>query len=190
MGGVDKGLQALNGRSLVAHVLARLAPQVSMLAINANRHLDRYAGYGVPVWPDSDDTRPGPLAGMLAGLEACGTEWLVCAPCDSPLLPTDLVARLAAGLQGAPAALAATRRNDGGLQAQPVFCLLHQSLREPLRSALASGERKIDRWARAQGAVLVPFDDERHFFNANTPEELAAAAQLLPPAANPAGAPP
>jgi molybdenum cofactor guanylyltransferase len=183
VGGLDKGLQLLQGRALVAHALERLAPQVGALAINANRHLDRYAGFGLPVWPDADDTRPGPLAGMLAGLEACGTEWLACVPCDSPLLPTELVARLGAGLQGAPAALAATHGTDGGLQAQPVFCLLHRSLGAPLREALARGERKIDRWARTQGAVLVPFDDHRAFFNTNTLEELAAAAQLLSPAA-------
>jgi molybdenum cofactor guanylyltransferase len=101
MGGIDKGLQVLGTRTLVEHALERLRPQVSALAINANRHLEAYARFGVPVWPDAEADYPGPLAGMLAGLQACTTEWLVTVPCDTPALPPDLVARLFAAAQAA-----------------------------------------------------------------------------------------
>lgn len=186
MGGVDKGLQLLGGQALVWHALERLRPQVGALAINANRHLEDYARLGVPVWPDAQADFPGPLAGMLAGLEGCATEWLVTVPCDTPRFPADLVARLYGAAHAARARVAMPvtdeAAGDGaqdprrtGPQAQPVFCLLHRSLREPLAAALAAGERKIERFTRAQGQVLVPFTasgDAQAFFNANTEEDL------------------
>jgi molybdopterin-guanine dinucleotide biosynthesis protein A len=175
MGGADKGLELLRGRPLVEHVLARLAPQVGSLAINANRHAERYATLGHPVWPDADKDFAGPLAGMLAGLRGASTDWLMTVPCDTPLFPADLVARLAAALlaEGARAAMPVTRDAEGREQPQPVFCLLHRSLAEPLAAALAAGERKIERFTRGAGQVWVPFDDSEAFFNANTPEDLA-----------------
>ncbi|MFO1267497.1 MAG: molybdenum cofactor guanylyltransferase MobA [Rubrivivax sp.] len=183
MGGVDKGLQLLDGRPLVAHALERLRPQVAALAINANRNTEAYAAFGVPVWPDALADYPGPLAGMLAGLagiEGTGSEWLVTVPCDTPRFPVDLVARLlvAARAAGVRAAMPVTANAEvtggdaGAPLPQPVFCLLHRSLRPALEAALAAGERKIERFTRAQGQVLVPFDDAQAFFNANTPEEL------------------
>lgn len=209
MGGIDKGLQVLGTRTLVEHALERLRPQVSALAINANRHLEAYARFGVPVWPDAEADYPGPLAGMLAGLQACTTEWLVTVPCDTPALPPDLVARLFAAAQAAGLRVAmpvtheaaghgaadgpgaAATRGDGssrkprtGPQPQPVFCLLHRSLRAPLAEALAAGERKIDRFTRAQGQVLVPFTapgEAQAFFNANTDEDLERLRREMAP---------
>ena len=101
MGGADKGLLPLAGRSLAWHALERLRPQVGSLAISANRNLQDYRALGVPVWPDLETggaAFPGPLGGMLAGLSACPTEWLMVVPCDAPFFPQDLVARLAAGI--------------------------------------------------------------------------------------------
>ena len=174
MGGVDKGLQTLHDRPLAWHALERLAPQVGTLAINANRHLEAHAAFGVPVWPDATTERPGPLAGMLAGLTHCRTPWLATVPCDSPCFPTDLVARLAhaAAQAGTQIAVAATREADGTLQPQPVHLLLHASLRDSLAAFLASGQRKIDRWTAQQGAISVVFEDPRAFFNANTVADL------------------
>ena len=94
MGGVDKGLQNFNGMPMALHALMRLAPQVGEVMINANRNLGAYDAMGVPVWPDALPDYPGPLAGFLTGLERCETPYLVTVPCDSPLFPTDLVARL------------------------------------------------------------------------------------------------
>ncbi len=174
MGGIDKGLQHLGERTLVEHALARLRPQVGGLGINANRSLEVYAKFGVPVWPDTLEGFAGPLAGMLAGLAAMTTEWLVTVPCDTPHFPTDLVARLASAAAegGCRAAMPQTRDATGALQPQPVFCLLHRALRGELEAALAGGERKVEHFTRAMGQVLVPFDDAGAFFNANTPADL------------------
>lgn len=179
MGGADKGLQPFHGVPLALHALQRLAPQVGPRAVNANRHLDTYAAFGHPVWPDAQADHPGPLAGMLAGLHHCGTPWLLTVPCDSPLFPPDLVQRLAAAaLQaGADVALPVTPGvdDDGrpGLQPQPVFCLLRSTLADALEAFLASGRRRIDRFTATQRQVLVPFDDDAAFANANTKAELA-----------------
>ncbi|MBL8343812.1 MAG: molybdenum cofactor guanylyltransferase MobA [Rubrivivax sp.] len=199
MGGVDKGLEVLGGQPLVWHALERLRPQVGALAINANRHAEAYARFDVPVWPDAQADFPGPLAGMLAGLTHCQTEWLVTVPCDTPLFPIDLVARLYAAARAggvrvampvteAAAAETGSGRADArsGPQPQPVFCLMHRSLRAPLEAALAAGERKIERFTRGQGQVLVPFAEGGAFFNANTPDDLeqlraGGAAAAKPP---------
>jgi molybdopterin-guanine dinucleotide biosynthesis protein A len=173
MGGVDKGLQNHLGMPLALHALLRLSPQVGAAMINANRNLAAYEAMGVAVWPDALPDYPGPLAGLLAGLERCETPWLVTVPCDTPNFPLDLVERLAAAADDAGAEIAmATTREDGAMQPQPVFCLVKASLLESLVAFLHSGERKIDRWAGAQRQVQVPFDDADAFFNANTLAEL------------------
>jgi len=173
MGGADKGLQNHLGMPLALHALLRLAPQVGEVMINANRNLGAYESFGVPVWPDPLADYAGPLAGFLAGLEHCATEWLVTVPCDTPDFPTDLVARLADGANAAGARIAlASTVEDGATQPHPVFCLMHASLLESLVHFTQGGGRKIDRWTASVGAVEVPFDDAAAFFNANTPDEL------------------
>lgn len=173
MGGVDKGLQTHAGLPLALHALLRLQPQVGATMINANRNLSAYESMGVPVWPDALADYPGPLAGMLAGLEHAETPWLVTVPCDTPNFPADLVERLAsaAEAEGADIAMAATRE-QGTVQSQPVFCLLRTALLEDLVAFLHAGERKIDRWTARHRVAQVVFDDANAFFNANTLEEL------------------
>ena len=191
MGGVDKGLQMLAGEPLVRHALRRLAPQVGPMLISANRHLDAYAALGLPVVPDTLADFPGPLAGLLAGLARCTTPWLMMVPCDTPHFPPDCVARLAEAAHAAQAdvALAATWAEDAAphpprLLAQPVFCLVRRTLAPSLAEFIAQGERKVGRWAAQHACVRVPFDEAPAFFNANTPEELAALAPTpAPPAA-------
>lgn len=173
MGGLDKGLQNHHGLPLALHALLRLQPQVGETMVNANRNLGAYEAMGVPVWPDPLPDHPGPLAGLLAGLEHCATPWLACVPCDVPGFPHDLVARLAAAADaaGAPLALAATE--DAGERRQhPVFALVHASLLESLVAYLHAGERKILPWMRSHGAAEVLFDDAAAFANANTLDEL------------------
>jgi molybdopterin-guanine dinucleotide biosynthesis protein A len=173
MGGVDKGLENYLGIPLALHALLRLQPQVGEMMVNANRNLGAYEALGAPVWPDALADYPGPLAGLLAGLEHCETPYLVTVPCDTPNFPQDLVARLAAGLvaQDAEIAMAATQE-DGQLRPQPVFCLVHASLMESLLDFLHAGERKIDRWTARHRCATVEFDDAAAFFNANTLAEL------------------
>lgn len=178
MGGVDKGLQNFRGMPLALQTLMRLAPQVGEVMINANRNLSAYESFGVPVWPDSLPDYAGPLAGFLTGLERCETAWLVTVPCDTPLFPLDLVARLAdaAEREGADVAMAAAREEDGQLRTQPVFSLLKRELMESLVRFTQGGGRKIDAWTAQHKTVVVPFDregdDPRAFFNANTLGEL------------------
>ena len=178
MGGVDKGLQNFNGMPLALHTLLRLQPQVGELMVNANRNLAAYESFGVPVWPDASADYAGPLAGFLVGLERCETGWLVTVPCDTPLFPQDLVARLAqaAEREGAEIAMAAAREEDGQLRPQPVFSLLRRDVMESLVRFTQGGGRKIDAWTAQHKTVLVPFDlpgdEPRAFFNANTLAEL------------------
>lgn len=171
MGGVDKGLQTLDGEPLVQHALRRIAPQVGAVMISANRHAEVYRSYGLPVLADADTDYPGPLAGFLAGLTHCRTDWMVTVPCDTPRFPEDLVATLAAAAGGARAVVAVTEE-AGERQRQSVFCLLRADLRVELAAYLAEGERKIERWLERQGCVDVLFDDAGAFFNANTIDEL------------------
>jgi len=129
---------------------------------------------GAPVWPDVLPDYPGPLAGLMTGLEHCETPYLVTVPCDTPGFPADLVERLAAALDAADAEIAmATALEDGVLRTQPVFCLVKVGLSESLTRFLHEGERKIDRWTARHRTVEVRFDDAAAFFNANTAAELA-----------------
>lgn len=173
MGGVDKGLQLHDGMALAEHALLRLLPQVASVLINANRNAGVYKAFGAPVWPDALPDQPGPLAGFLAGLTHCKTDYLVTVPCDTPNFPEDLVARLADALEndGADIAMAATKSADG-VRVQPVFCLIKATLKDSLIQFTASGQRKIDKWTAMHRCVEVLFEDELAFFNANTSDEL------------------
>jgi len=173
MGGVDKGLVPLDGRPLAAHVVSRLAPQVGALLINANQNAERYAAFGYPVVSDAVGGFAGPLAGLHAGMTAAATPLVVTVPCDSPFLPADLVARLAAAHARAGAQLAVARTFD---QPHPVFALARRDLLPHLAAFLAAGGRKIDAWYATLAAVEVAFDDEADAFaNINTAAELAAS---------------
>jgi len=179
MGGVDKGLQLIHGQPMVQQVLNRLQPQVGQVLINANRHLDEYKGFGVPICSDSISGYAGPLAGIQAALLHTTTPYLVSVPCDSPLLPKDLVTRLASAMHQhtADAAVAVTGDPDQ-VQRHPVFLLLKSELRNSLERYLGSGGRKVDDWLASLKCIDVQFDDEMAFTNVNTPEDIAA----LPPA--------
>jgi molybdopterin-guanine dinucleotide biosynthesis protein A len=178
MGGVDKGLQNHRGVPLALHALMRLSPQVGEIMINANRNLGAYEAMGAPVWPDSLSDYAGPLAGFLTGLAHCETPYLVTVPCDSPLFPEDLVARLARALADADAEIAmAATVEAGALQVQPVFCLMKRGLLESLVRFTQGGQRKIDKWTAGHRCIEIPFDDPLAFANANTPDELKALQQ-------------
>lgn len=181
MGSVDKGLQLLDGHPMVQHVLQRLQPQVQQVHINANQNLETYAALGLPVWPDAMPDFAGPLAGLQTGLMHCPTPYLVTAPCDSPFLPTDLVATLAAGLQrdGAELALAVTGEGPT-TQTHPVFCLASVTLLPALTRYLEGGGRTMGAWFDTVRVARVHFADEAAFRNINTLEELRQSAQHTP----------
>jgi molybdopterin-guanine dinucleotide biosynthesis protein A len=171
MGGVDKGLAPFRGRPLVEHVIARLAPQVDEILVNANRNPEAYAGFGHRVIADEIPGFAGPLAGFERGLAHARGSLVATVPCDSPFLPMDLVARLRAALEANGALVAVART---GAQPHPVFCLMRREVHESLRAFLGSGQRKIDKWTAALRVVEVAFDDEPEAFaNINTRDELA-----------------
>ena len=177
MGGVDKGLQLLQGRPLLAHVIERFAPQVDGLLINANHQADAYAVFGYPLIADELAGYAGPLAGLHAGLARCPTPLLATVPCDTPFLPLDLVARLNAALTASQAVLAVAT-TAGWTQHTCMLC--RREVLPGLHAFLASGERKIGRWYETLDVVEVPFDDEAAFANINTLEELSQCAPSSP----------
>ena len=180
MGGGDKGLRLLGGRPVLDHVIARVKPQVTDLAINANGDAGRFADWRLPVVTDPIADNPGPLAGVLAGLDWAaaavpGATHVASFPCDAPFVPLDLVARLAEVLveQGADMACA---RSDG--RNHPVVGLWPIALRDALRAALVDeGVRKVDIWTARYRLATANFDatPADPFFNINRPEDLAAA---------------
>ena len=183
MGGGDKNLRQLGGRPILDRVIERLQPQVGRLILNANGDPGRFARTGLTVVPDSVEGFVGPLAGVLAGLDWAAANvpaamWVVTAATDAPFLPADLVARLVVATEeGAELVCAASHG-----QPHPVIGLWAVRFREDLRRAVVEeGVRKVDAWtARHRLAVVdFPADPVDPFFNVNTPEDLAAAEQLV-----------
>ncbi|MFW2390938.1 MAG: molybdenum cofactor guanylyltransferase MobA [Methyloceanibacter sp.] len=186
MGGGDKCLQPLGGKPLLAHVLARLSPQVSQLAINANGNPSRFDVFGLPVVADNSCDFQGPLAGIEAGLRwatnRCpNTAWAVTVAGDTPFIPSDLVARLLQAVREAPMAVATS-----GEGLHPVVGIWPVTMAQALADNLASGKRKATDWVKSQGAAEVFFDAVEiggtqvdPFFNINRPDDLRAAEALL-----------
>lgn len=175
MDGRDKGLLQAAGKTLAEWALARLAPQVEEVVVNANRNTEDYARFGRVV-ADAHDGFCGPLAGICAGLRAARTNWALSAPCDSPFLPKDLAQTLAAAAHAARADIAVAA---AGGRAQPTFMLAKTSLASDLDEFLREGGRKIDKWFPNHSHVVTDFSDTEAFANINTPEDLAAAESRL-----------
>ena len=177
MGGADKAFVALAGRPLIAHVLARLEPQVERVLISANGGPSRLAGFGCPVV--ADDRPQGPLSGVLAALiAASGMEatHVVSTPVDTPFLPGDLVPQLLLAAEGSREGLALVAAGDGD---HPATALWPVGLAPALAAYLAAGEAKVTRFTDAHAAARAYFADARAFLNLITPEDLAAAEALL-----------
>lgn len=184
MGGGDKCLRDLGGRPLLAHILERVRPQVGALVLNANGDPARFAAFDLPVVADSIAGFAGPLAGILAGLDWAAAHAPQCRrvasfAADAPFLPCDLVARLSAAADRENADLACAASAG---QTHPVFGVWRVDLREALRDALVREQiHKVDRWTARYKLVQVEFPTEPcdPFFNANRPEDLAAAEQWI-----------
>jgi len=184
MGGGDKGRLLLGGRSLLSRVIERTQPQVAALALNANGDLERFADLGLPVLPDPVAGFPGPLAGVLAGMDwaaSQGAEHVVTVAADTPFLPEDLVPRLLLAAEGGAPIVLASSSTDGREIRHPTFGLWSVNMRDDLCAALERGERKVGLWAELQGAVLAPFPSAGidPFLNINTPEDMARAEDLV-----------
>ena len=187
MGGADKALLPLAGKPLLTHAIARLAPQVSTMVISANGDVSRFASFGLLVIADSVEEYPGPLAGLLAGLEwhaehRPDIRRVASVPTDTPFFPPDLVAQFLAEpmQQGRPL----VARSESGVH--PVIGLWPVEIAPDLREALKQGMRKVGAWAELQSAIEVSFPQSEingkaidPFFNINRPEDLAKAEALL-----------
>jgi molybdopterin-guanine dinucleotide biosynthesis protein A len=175
----DKGLVVFRGKPMAQHAIERLSPQLDSLIINANRNIETYAAFGYPVVSDEVSGFAGPLAGLHAGMRTCATRraggaesaWIVTVPCDSPMLPLDLVTRLHSAAVKASAEIAVASTDEG---AQPVFALYRLSLLSSLEAFLSAGERKIDKWTAQHRVANVVFADTGAFANINTIDELTA----------------
>jgi len=169
MGGEDKGLVRIDGRPMIDHIIRVLSPQIGPLLINANRNLDHYRGFGYPVIPDIMGDFYGPLVGMASALQATETDYLLCVPCDSPLLPSNLSQALYQALHAQQAEIGVAH---DGVRMQPVFALLRRNLLMDLLTYLEAGGRKIDTWYVRHRLVMVDFSDRADtFFNVNTRQE-------------------
>jgi molybdenum cofactor guanylyltransferase len=183
MGGGDKPMRSIAGKTILARVIGRLAPQCDGLILNANGDPARFASFGLPVIADGVADFPGPLAGILAALDWMaanrpGVTRVLSAAADCPFLPRDLVARLeqARATENAELAVAAS---EG--QTHPVIGLWSVTLRDELRHALVEEDvRKIDRWTARYPLATVtwPVTPVDPFFNANTVEDIAEAERL------------
>lgn len=189
MGGGDKGLMDLGGRTMLARVIDRLRPQVGDMVINANGDPARFAGLVLPVQPDTLRDNPGPLAGVLAGMRWAAqthatARFVLTVSTDAPFLPLDLADRLAAALADDSGAIALAR-SAGKLH--PVIGLWPVALADDLETAVRDeGIRKVLAWTDRHGVVAVDFEpiliageEIDPFFNANTPEEMDEARRLI-----------
>lgn len=189
MGGGDKGLLEIAGKPMLAHVMARLKPQVGQVVLNANGDATRFQVFGLPVFADTIEGHAGPLAGVLAGMRWSAANvaedgYIVTVSTDAPLIPMDLVQRLADGLKhdtNAAIALASSGENI-----HPVIGLWPVRLADDLEGALREGVRKVRRWTDRHGTVIVDFEYVQAgsrtidpFFNANTPDELEEVRVIL-----------
>lgn len=183
MGGGDKGLIELAGRPVLDHVIDRFGAQVGSVVLNANGDPGRFAGYGLPVMPDTVDGFAGPLAGVLAGLSwaaenAPDAHWVATAATDTPFFPIDFVSRLLAAIEdhGADMACAAS---DG--RNHPVFGLWPVRLKDDLQSALVDEDiRKVDLWTARHRLTAVEFTASGFdpFFNVNRPDDVPEAERI------------
>ncbi|MCP5086942.1 MAG: molybdenum cofactor guanylyltransferase MobA [Rhodobacteraceae bacterium] len=186
MGGGDKGLLELGGKSLMRRVIDRLASQVDKIALNANGEAERFAEFSLPVIADSIEGFAGPLAGVLAGMDWAadrGASHIVTVAADTPFFPPDLVEKLSVGAKqaGTPLAMAVTPDPQRGTSRHPTFGLWPVDLRDDLRAALNDGVRRVAQWTSAHGCAEIVFDAAPFdpFFNVNTPEDMVRAEQML-----------
>jgi len=172
MGTQNKGLLPLAQKPLIAHVISRLAMQISRIVISANDDLDAYRQFGLPVIPDQQQNYPGPLGGIFSAMQAESSDWLITVPCDTPYLPLDYVQRMCAAMDGHNAYVA-----HDGVRQQSGFCLLPRDLLPQLEQRLAANQFAVYRFLDAVAAKPVNFADEAAaFVNINTPADLAKLA--------------
>lgn len=177
MGGQDKGLIEINGHTMISYVINSLQNQVSEILINANRNLENYKNYGYTVISDHLKNFQGPLAGFASAMDKATNNFICTCPCDGPLIPDDLVARLYSEMLSQDSEICVA--HDGN-RIQPVYALIDCKLQLDLNKYLQSGERKIDYWYGQHKLTHVDFSDKKDcFLNVNTPGDLRKLSEQL-----------
>jgi molybdopterin-guanine dinucleotide biosynthesis protein A len=170
MQGQDKGLLPFQGRPLIVHVIERISRQLGHLCINANRHLNEYRHLGYPVFGDDWPDYQGPLAGFYSALQHCAGDWFCIVPCDTPFLPTDLVARLI--LQANQSQVPVVSVSDGR-HVHGTVCLFHRECEASLLDYYQRGEHRVQEWITSRPHALVDYSDQADaFLNINLPQQL------------------
>lgn len=173
MHGKDKGLLPLHGKPLISHVIERIAPQTEHLYINCNNNRDRYSDFGYPLLSDTLPGGLGPLAGLLGAMESSDSDYILSIPCDTPYLPTDLLARMCNNLRQNKAEVCTV---SDGERTHPVILLASRQLKNGLHEYIHSGGRKVLDWYKRQNHCITDFSDQPDAFaNINTPEQLQMA---------------
>ena len=177
MGGEDKGLTPLSGKAMIAYVIERLSSQCQEMVINCNRSQQQYAAFGYPLIEDTIGGGLGPLAGVLSALESSDSDYVLSVPCDTPLLPTDLIERM---LQAIAQEDAEACTVSDGERLHPVVLLVKRSVLSGLRDYLCGGGRKVHDWFYSIPHCSADFSDQPEAFaNINTPQQLATLQQRL-----------
>lgn len=174
--GGAKGLQTLQGRTLIDWVLSTIRSQSKEILINVNNAHEDYARFGYPVIADQISGWVGPLAGLHAAMHCARHDWIACVPCDTPFLPDDLLPRLLAAVSQ-DATEAAVAVANGKMQ--PTIGLYHKSLLPSLDAYLRSGGRKVSDWLNTLRLSEVIFDNAKLFININSQQDLLQAGQLM-----------
>lgn len=170
MGGVDKGLQLLQGKPLFWHSYQRLLPQIKQISINANRNIAQYEQSGLTVFPDELPDFQGPLSGILTALRLATTDFVLFVPCDCPYLPLNLVEKLKQAIEKREALAAYV--HDGERE-HPTFCLVSTTLHPYLSEYLRRGKRRMLQFMREHHALAVDFSEQKETFkNINTLDDL------------------
>lgn len=178
MGHTDKGLLNLNARPFIEHVIERIKSQIKQIAINSPAPED-YRQYGLPVFADVIEGGLGPLAGLHAALTRCDSEWVLILPCDTPLLPADLVSRMVETVSREGREVCTV---TDGKRLHAVIILARQSVLPRLEAFLRSGQRRVQNWLGDEQPAIADFSDQPDaFVNLNTPEQLAQLESELCP---------
>ena len=182
MGGGDKCLLPLGGKTLLQRSIERAQPQVSELILNANGNSLRFARSRLPVIADLFANFPGPLAGIHAALTFMdernpNNEWLASFACDTPFFPRDMVQQLLAAAGDSRLVVA---RSNG--RVHPIFALWHASMLGKVEQRLQKGDApRLQEWIEDFAPVYVDFSSASYdpFFNINTPQDLYSAEAKL-----------
>ncbi len=170
VGGVDKGLLELNNKKLIEHVINAIKPQVNEIIISANRNIKTYENYGYKVVPDLADHYQGPLAGIAAALPYCNNEWVFIVPCDMPLLPANMIKKLATGTLNSNLCIAEINNR---LQ---LLLLLNKKLYTSIMHTLENKQLRLMQWVKSQTPQIIHFPQNAALKNFNTKNDFTASS--------------